>query len=200
MKPIDRQGIDALPTLPYAEVRQLVCPGDILLCSGDYLLSRAIRYVTQMPWSHAGLILPVWRLDRVLLLEAVGTGVRLSPLSRRFWGPDQTGMANHGPMVVVRHRDFAASPNTELGLRFGLDALTLPYSYSTIMKIFARVAMGWAISAQGQTEREFICSELVAHCLSHAGIEFDKHRTPGDWVTPGDIWLDPAVELVGRIS
>ena len=51
---------------------------------GDLFASRIIRWATGSPYSHAGLA--VWWNERLMVLEAVGKGVVVTPLSANVRG------------------------------------------------------------------------------------------------------------------
>src|SRR4051794_39918589 len=79
---LEREEVVAIPVEAYADVRARLRSGDLLFCSGNYLLSRAIRKSTRSPWSHVAVVLAIREIDRVLLLESVeDVGVRLAPVS-----------------------------------------------------------------------------------------------------------------------
>ena len=69
----------AAATRRYADARPGMQAGDVVLFRGSGPMSRAIRWLTRSPYSHAAL---VFRFEeRVYCLEAVGSGVRLALIS-----------------------------------------------------------------------------------------------------------------------
>ena len=191
--PITSKDIKALPVLPYSDMRAKLMSGDLFFASGDYLVSKAIQKVTDSPWSHVGIVFRLDSLDRILLLESVeDMGVRFAPLSK-YLSDYENGKPYKGRAVLARCKDVTASTIAGLST-FGIDTLTKPYDKDEIAKILARITLG-----VGKKERdsEYICSELVYECFSHAGKEFAYN--PKGFISPQDIWVDEKLSLVGRI-
>ena len=66
----------------YQDLRTEIKTCDILLYQGKNWFSRAIRWVIGSPYSHAGIV--VWWNDRLMVIEAVGKGVVVTPLSQNL--------------------------------------------------------------------------------------------------------------------
>ena len=190
---IESREIKALPVLPYTDVRTKLKSGDILFTSGDYLISKVIRKMTDSPWSHVGIVIRLDSIDRVLLLESVeDMGVRFAPLSK-YLNDYEDGRPYKGRAVLGRCKDV--TPKTVMGLStFGIDELTQPYDKDEIAKIMARITLGLG---KKERDREYICSELVYECFSRAGKEFAFN--PKGFISPEDVWVDETLSLVGRI-
>ncbi|ALQ51824.1 YiiX/YebB-like N1pC/P60 family cysteine hydrolase [Nitrosomonas ureae] len=190
---IESKDIKALPVLPYSDLRAKLKSGDILFASGDYLVSKAIQKVTGSPWSHVGIVFRLDSIDRVLLLESVeDIGVRFAPLSK-YLNDYEDKRPYKGRVVLARCKDVN-SATVEGIATFGIDELTQPYDKDEIAKILARITLG---IGKKEKDREYICSELVHECFSHAGKEFAFN--PKEFISPEDVWLDEKVSLVGRI-
>ena len=72
---------NGLPTLVREEVgRPHLKNGDVLMYRGRSLESRIVRWVTRSEYSHAGLA--VWWNGRLMVMEAVGRGVIVTPRSK----------------------------------------------------------------------------------------------------------------------
>ena len=81
---ISVKALKALPVDSYQQRRAKLRSGDLLFASGDYTVSKAIRKMTDSPWSHVGVVFWLKSIQRVLLLESVESiGVRFAPLSLR---------------------------------------------------------------------------------------------------------------------
>ena len=190
---VENKEIKALPVSPYSDLRAKLRSGDLFFASGDYLVSKAIQLVTDSPWSHVGIVFRLESIDRVLLLESVeDMGVRFAPLSK-YLSDYENGRPYKGRVVLARCKDIDSSTVAGLSI-FGIDELTKPYDKDEIAKILARVTLGIGKKAK---DREYICSELVYECFSHAGIEFAYH--PKGFISPEDVWIDKKVSVVGRI-
>lgn len=66
--------------LEYSKVRQDFKNGDVVLYKGTSFVSKLIRKFTKSEYSHSGIV--SWWNDRVMVMEAVGKGVVVTPLSR----------------------------------------------------------------------------------------------------------------------
>lgn len=190
---VENEEVRALPVLPYAVVRAQLKSGDLLFASGDYLVSEAIRKVTDSPWSHVGIVLRFESIDRVLLLESVeDMGVRLAPLSK-YLVDYEDGKPYRGRALLARCQDLA--PAAVSGLTaFGFDELTQPYDRDEVAKIVARIALG---IGRKERDREYICSELVYECFLRAGKEIAYN--PQGFIAPEDVWRDDSIVPVGRV-
>lgn len=190
---IESKDIKALPVLPYSDLRAKLKSGDILFTSGDYLVSKAIQKVTDSPWSHVGIVFRLDSIDRMLLLESVeDMGVRFAPLSK-YLNDYEDGKPYKGRAVLARCKDVTSATVVSLST-FGIDELTQPYDKDEVAKILARITLG---IGKKERDREYICSELVYECFSHAGKEFAYN--PKGFISPEDVWADGKLSLVGRV-
>jgi hypothetical protein len=191
---IDHPAQLAVPRTSYAEIRPQVQSGDLLFCSGNYLISHAIRTVTHSPWSHVGLILRVDAMDRVLLFESVeDVGVRLAPISL-YITDYENGKPYNGNLVLARTALCTEDVLKSMAL-FGADQLARPYGNKEIGEILARVTLhiGRVDKAAG-----WVCSELVNACFSEANAPLTcDHK---GFVTPEDVWREPSVEPFALIQ
>ena len=64
----------------YAQARDQIKNGDVLMYKGRGLVSSVIRWVTHSPYSHAALA--AWWNQRLMVMEAKGQGVIVNPTSR----------------------------------------------------------------------------------------------------------------------
>jgi hypothetical protein len=132
-------------------------------------------------------------IDRILLLESVeDMGVRFVPLSK-YLTDYEHGKPYRGRIVMAR----CAGVDEEIvsGLAgFGIDELTRPYDKDEVAQIVARIALG---IGKKERDRDYICSELVYECFSHAGKEFAYDER--GFISPENVWLNEAVSLVARI-
>ena len=192
---VDSNGIKALSVVSYDKIRGKLKTGDLFFASGDYLVSKLIQHATDSPWSHVGIIVKIDAIDRILLLESVeDMGVRIAPLSK-YLHDYEGGKPYKGRIVTARHKELTASVVTEIS-SFGMDELTQPYDKAEITNILARISLGIGRKKNARN-REYICSELVYECFSHAGKTLNVN--PKGFVSPQDLWLDEKVSLMDRI-
>lgn len=183
----------------YADFRHQIRSGDILLCSGTAAFSKLIQHATGSIWSHVGVLMRLDEIDRIVVLESVeDVGVRAVPLSHYVSNYDSKGTQYPGKLVIARHR----SVNPDLIPKFaqtGVDLLGYPYDKEEIAKIAYRLIM--QVSPNKSAEKvecgtSFICSEYAFECFKSFGIAI-QHS--GDFVTPNDFAVDPAVSLLCQL-
>lgn len=190
----------------YAAARPLLRTGDLVLCSGSAIFSKAIRWATRSPWSHIGMVVRLPELDRVMILESVEKyGVRAAALSRMVSGDGHHRKPYPGPVVIARHAAFEARARADpqrlsnMGV-FAADRLGAPFSSGEIVKVMTRVALGGLginLPRILLPSDEFICSEYVAQCYRRMDIAI-----PWDglgFIAPADFAADPLVEAVARL-
>lgn len=178
---------------PYDNIRSSLKIGDLMFASGNYLVSRAIKFATNSWWSHVGIVVPIPEIDRVLILESVeDQGVRLAPLSK-YVSHYSGNKPYDGAVVLARHTQFEDKKPHQL-MQFGADELTKPYDKDEIGKIIARIALG---EGKKKRDKEYICSEIVYECFSRAGISFNYNKR--GFISPADIWNDPNISVIARI-
>jgi hypothetical protein len=198
---------DVLETLqprPYAEVRELVRDGDLLLCSAHDPFSRLIRWATRAPWSHCAIAFRVSSIDRVLVMESVERlGVRTVPLSTFIQKTSNGTTPYPGRILLARHADIdgrSPGPRLKQMAEFAFDRLGDRFAQGEMLKIMLRIVLGRFDVRLPRTlgpDDEFICSEFVARCYAKAGIAI-----PWDglgFVAPADIARAPEVEPIAQI-
>lgn len=190
---LDRNTFEHLPVADYQEIRGQLSSGDLIFCSGEYLMSKAIRCVTHSYWSHVGIVFRFGSIDRVLLLESVeDAGVRFAPLSK-YLSDYQDGRPYQGHIAIARV-DGLAPGQLKFLAKSGLDLLTQPWGWAIAVYILFRLFFN---RLRRPESRSFLCSELVARCFAAAGITFRAGKKR--YVSPGDIWENARVRLLWRI-
>jgi len=115
----------------YKTIRPKLRSGDLFFCSGNYLISKAIRTFTKSPWSHVGIIFVIKQIDRVLLLESVeDMGVRFAPASNYF--EEYEDSEPYDGNIVLGRVDGMNDKLVEKIASFGCDELTRPYDKAEI--------------------------------------------------------------------
>ncbi len=173
----------------YAEHRSEMRTGDILLFSGNGLISRGIQAITGSPWSHVALVLEVPLYDFVCCFESTTLsdipdlttgapvkGVQLVPLSQRLDTYDGDKIAwrrveaRRTPAMIAAalavRQEFAGRPYEENQLeliRSALDTFTLKQNQPDASSVF--------------------CSELAAILWQRMG--WMKPLSPNEF-TPAD--------------
>lgn len=185
-----------LPVMPYDDARAQLETGDLLVASGRYLFSRLVRWGTRSQASHVGVIYRVAEADRVLVLESVEVqGFRFAPLSTMVTGPH----AYRGEIVVLRLKGSVRAEGVRAASQWGLDQLAKPYAYAKVAYLALRLLMprlGWWPKPRPDA---YICSEAAAKWYALAGVKLAVWGDAPGFVTPAQLLMDPAFELIGRL-
>jgi cell wall-associated NlpC family hydrolase len=193
-EPLKKREIARLPRRDYDDVRRDLRSGDLVFCSGSYFFSGLIQRFTKSVWSHVGIVYRDEHLQRVFILESeTGIGVRLVPVSKYLRDYHGRRRPYRGQIVVARVHPEPRDEQVKQAVSFGMDLLTKPYDNFEILRIAARIAL--RIGRRFQ-DRKFICSELVDECYRAAGVRFARSD---NYISPQDIWRDPAVSMVARV-
>lgn len=184
--PVDK--FPGVPCLSYEDARPHILSGDILMCSGNSVISRLIKSVTGSIWSHVGFILWNREIDRVFVLESVETiGVRMAPLSFYTHNYNGNGKPYDGRLLIARHDDFEPSHIKNLA-KNAVDLLGHQYDKREIAKITMRIALSKLSDNKDckypEHDNEYICSEYAYECYKSIGLYID-HDCRG-FVTPAD--------------
>jgi Permuted papain-like amidase enzyme, YaeF/YiiX, C92 family len=193
-QPITKEQIKQMPITEYQAIRDSLKTGDLFFSSGSYAFSGIIRNLTKSSWSHVAVIYKDEELGRVLVLEAEPyIGIRLIPLSKYLNDYKGTEKPYRGQVVLARLNELISKENLNRGISFGLDELTRPYDNWEIIRIMIRILFK---ITKRQTNRNYICSELVRDMLSEASIEMPYYDT---YISPDNIWTDKRVEMMCRV-
>lgn len=186
-----------LPLVSYQQVRHQIQSGDFLFCSGNYLLSHAIKRFSKSNFSHVGLLLS-WN-DRILLAESVeDDGVRFVPLSHYLTNYENSKKKYNGRLFIARHKIFTPKPEEKkINQLFGraADLLNCNYDKGDIATIAARISLG--IGRRSEDDA-FICSEYVAECMKSIGVTFAVDS--GGFIYPEHIAKDPSMKFLFELE
>ena len=159
--------------------------GDVLLFDGNGVLSWLIRHATHSDYSHAGLLFRY--RERVYCLEAVGQGVRLSPVSR---------LLAHYPKGVFYCSLGAEKPTRETALGFGFEQLCLPYDVLGLFRFAFALIFNKRLPVE--PDNRWFCSELVAAAYRIAGFPLTDGLPC--YASPADLINGHRLELRGRLT
>lgn len=180
----------------YDSVRSKIVDGDLLLCSGNYSLSRLIRKVSGSPYSHVAFV--IWIKDRLMVMESIeNIGVRTVPLSSYVKDYLNSKQPYDGEVYICRHRAaYKRSSEESMSsalIQHALDLMGKRYDTEDLAKIALRLTTG---VGQRDADDAYICSEFVADCFARIDIYF-KER--GGFVLPSDIGEDSHVETCFKL-
>ena len=175
--------IESFPNLiacDYANIRQQIKSGDILLASGSSVFSQLIQHVTGSIWSHVAFILRLDAIDRIMVLESVESiGVRTVPLSSYIHDYNGTGNGYPGKLLIARHDQFNLAIINNLS-QIAVDLFGYPYSTEDIVRITTRIGMNALGLTKNhpliQSHKAFICSEYVYECYKSVGINIEYNQ------------------------
>ncbi len=192
--PIKKEDIKKMSIKSYADIRDSLKTGDIFFSSGSYVFSGIIRSLTKSSWSHVAVIYKDEELKRVLVLEAEPyVGIRLIPLSKYLNDYKGKRKPYKGQIVLARLNVDIPKEDLNKGISFGLDELTRPYDNYEIIRIMIRILLK---VTKRETNRDYICSELVRDMFAEANVEMPYFDT---YISPDNIWQDKRVEMMYRI-
>ena len=189
--------------LNFRRLKGLLQEGDILLCSGNGLMSDLIKQGTDSDFSHVGMILKMPITNQWLALESVETyGVRCVTLKEgyleNYYG---NGKGYDGKILIARLPEVQEKKDKFPALyEKAFSLLGDHYDEGDIIKITARlVGHDVGIDDDGKIKpgNSFICSEYVYTCLLAIGIKipFDKDG----FIAPSDYGslesIEPVVNL-----
>ncbi|MCU5605986.1 YiiX/YebB-like N1pC/P60 family cysteine hydrolase [Bacillus cereus] len=189
---------DRLDKVSYQQARKEIMTGDILFCSGNYLVSELIKKASGSIFSHVAMLIH-WN-DRVVILESVeDDGIRVIPLSHYLYNYENSQKSYSGELYIARH-EIIENPNFDkekLKRMFGkaIDLLNRNYDKDEIAKVAARISLG---IGRHRDDDEYICSEFVEACFKKLEIEF-SHDQKG-FIFPEHIAADSNIKPLFRIS
>ncbi|MED3726780.1 YiiX/YebB-like N1pC/P60 family cysteine hydrolase [Priestia filamentosa] len=162
--------IQNLPFYSYEEALSKVQTGDILLCSGHYMISRLIGFFSRSSFSHVGVIVK-WE-NRILVMESVeDDGVRIVPLSHYFKNYENKNESYRGKLFIARHDKFMSDNVSEEEKKRlidkGISLLNRHYDKFEILKILLRIVFKVPNYKQNN---QYICSEHIDILYKEANI------------------------------
>jgi hypothetical protein len=179
------------PAVEYDDNRGEIKNGDVLLYRGRSLESRLIRWATRSRYSHAGLA--VWWNGRLMVMEAVGRGVVVTPLSKNVslypgyveWFTSVEEIPDHERLQMV---EFAQQ---ELGKEYALWRAVL----LGVRRLFQH-----DVETRDRMRRELrlFCSHYVAQAYNAVGRDLKK-GVSDRFMSPGDVAASPLLKRVGAL-
>jgi uncharacterized protein YycO len=177
--------------LSYASNRKLIKNGDILLYEGSGIISRMIRAVTHSQYSHAGII--AWWNKRLMVLEAVGKGVRTTPLS--------TNLEHYpGNIVWFSARQALADEARAKIVGFAQQELGKKYARWKAFWLGLGLLFHWDKDRRDKIKREqkLFCSFYVAQAYNSIGLDLKKNVSDS-FMLPQDIAESPLLCVKGTL-
>jgi len=167
------------PSRLYEEIRNQIKNGDILMYRGKSLESRIIMWATRSKFSHAGIA--VWWNERLMVMEAIGNGVVVRPLSlsvQKYYGDVEL-------YKVVEEIDDAGRQRM---ITFAQQELGKEYATWKAILLGLRILFQRNKERRDslRRERQLFCSYYVAQIYNSVGRDL-KQGVSDRFMTPGDI-------------
>ncbi len=165
--------------LSYSGSRKKIRNADILLYRGTSRLSRLIQLLTRSPYSHAGLA--VWWNGRLMVMEAVGKGIVVTPMSANVAHYD-------GGVEWYQHRDNIPEKSRKKMLEFAQQQLGKEYSFLGLFAFLLYKIFPWRnekVDDLCRSKRLF-CSFYVAQVYNSIGLDLKNNRADR-FMSPRDI-------------
>ena len=188
--------------MKFADVSSELRTGDVLLFrKSPSLFGRLIRWYSQSPYSHAGVILriKVNGHDRIAVIESLEPdGVRLFPMEVYLREEKYKGSLIDWYQIVdptVDRERVAGYCLDQWGKRYS-SAWQFFWSFG---RLFQRVRKRFALPANVNPARYF-CSQLVAAALEDAGYKPESEWADATSTTPGEVALFPCLHRRGVLE
>lgn len=188
--------------LTYAEIRDSLKTGDLLLFSGKGTISDLIKHITSAKWSHIGMVVRVPEFEMVLCWESTTLsnvedvttgkatrGVQLVALRDRLRTYDGEVCARH-LVEPITNGALAA-----LG-KFRSEVCGRPYEESKL-ELLRSAWDGWG-GANTEDLSSLFCSELVGEAYQRMGLIDES--VPSNEFTPADFRAGAQIDtlLLGK--
>ena len=175
----------------------MIQDGDILLCNGNDLIARLIKWGTGSEYSHVAVIASA---QLGLIIEAIPEGgVRAISIENyktpydlyRVKNPssfDHSGVVAYLIRTLARKYDF---PSTlKLSWKLLLRRIKL------VKLVAHKIAEQKEAAKQLQDDQDYFCSELVWEAFNQAGLDIVPQIGDAETTSPGDIARSPLIEKV----
>lgn len=177
--------------ITYNEIRKEIKNGDILMYKGKGTVSSIIKFLTHSQYSHAGVA--VWWNERMMVMEAVGKGVILSPLSRNIehfkgdveWFQYKGGISKEDRIkIIVRGQK-------ELGKK---------YATWKVVWFGIKIYLKLHLKKDNATKSDrLFCSEYVSAMYGAINLDLDMDKANRN-TSPDDIVKSVKTEMKGILK
>ena len=178
----------------FEDIKDNLQSGDMILCSGNYPVSKIIREVTNSEYSHVGIIHK--RGDEICIVESVeSVGVRCVNFESKYLCDYKNNKRYDGKVDIARNLKFKDLSYDSVIKLFdkAYHLMGFKYNNEEIWDIAARIMMN-RHSGHPVDHGKYICSEYVYFCFKAAGI--DLYYDDRGFISPKNILEDENVELI----
>ncbi len=189
MRSSDLVSAQAARDLNYDDFRISIRNGDVLMYRGRSLPSRVIQWVTHSRYSHAGLA--AWWNDRLMVMEAVGKGVVVTPLSTNV-------RAYHGRVELFTCVEEIPDADRQRMIQFAQQELGKEYARWKAIGLGLRILFRKNLEQRDELRRErrLFCSHYVAEVYNAVGKDLKK-GVSDRFMSPQDIADSPLLKRLG---
>ncbi len=180
-----------MAVVDYEADRRRIKNGDVLMYRGRSLESRIIQWATRSRYSHAGLA--VWWNDRLMVMEAVGRGVIVTPLSKNV-------MSYSGYVEWFTSTEEIPADQRLRMVEFAQQELGKEYARWRAVLLGFRLLFQRDEETRDKLRREvrLFCSHYVAETYNAIGRDLKK-GVSDRFMSPGDIALSPVLRRMGAL-
>ena len=125
--------------------------GDVLICSSNRLLSRAIKKVTKSKFSHAAIFIEVW--GQPFIMDAQRDGINIRPFDK--W------MEKYNYEILVYTTSNTFDPK-ELSLRAATKSGCTGYDFASLIWRYPVSIITGKWHEKNDKDERMTCSEFVA--------------------------------------
>lgn len=176
----------------YHKFRAEMRDADVLLFKGRGWVSNIIKWKTQSAYSHAGLV--AWWGDRLMVLEAVGNGVRATPISYNL-------KKYKGGIDYFRCTENLSGPTRQSMLSFAQKQLGKEYDHKRLFGFFIKLMLNKPLqkSESVKVPSTFFCSEYVAEIYEQADCDLVIEHS-SQYTSPDKLACSEKLKFVGTLK
>ncbi|MFO0793341.1 MAG: YiiX/YebB-like N1pC/P60 family cysteine hydrolase [Candidatus Brocadiaceae bacterium] len=192
--PIATAKFNKVSACHYEDIKKEIKAGDILFCSGKYIFSKVIRYLSDSLFTHVGIVFP-WQ-DQIMVLESeVLIGVRVVTLSNYLKNYNNTNRPYKGDLYLGRHNATVDQKRALSLVKHASTMLSRKYDTMELAQIVLRLI---AKTGKHKENDAYICSDFVTACFEQIGVQFSKDEK--GFIFPEHIASDPNVTPLFKIT
>ncbi len=176
----------------YAQARDQIKNGDVLMYKGRGLVSSVIRWVTHSPYSHAALA--AWWNQQLMVMEAKGQGVVVNSTSRSI-------RHYRGDVEWFSCKEEISEDDRLRMVKFAQEELGKSYGRWKTILLGIKILFEHDLEKRDRLKRgkKLFCSEYVAQIYNSIGLDLRKGRSDR-FTKPGDIANSPLLEKRGQLK
>jgi hypothetical protein len=172
----------------YKKIRDTINNADVLMYKGTAWDSRIIRKIIRSKYSHAGIV--AWWDDRLMVLEAVGRGVIVRPVS-------STIKHYRGKVHLYSSKDTIPHHVRSKMVQFAQQELGKEYATWKSILLGFKILFKKKLDEKDKLKRanKLYCSHYVAQIYNSQGFDLKKDMSDR-FMRPGDIANSPLLQRV----